>query len=529
MLPRNIIRHAAAVLTVALVATGTGEGIGWGTPAQAQDAQKSFTETLGELFRDTLGGPEDDQPAAPEPKAPDTTAQAPVAVPAQPVDSSAREVPASRSEMVMSFSPLVKQTAPAVVNVYADRTVTSRSPFDGDPFFEQFFGRSLPNRTQKQSSLGSGVIVQSSGIVVTNNHVIAGADDVRVALSDGREFESEVLLKDERFDLAVLKINSDGDFPTVGFGDSDAMEVGDLVLAIGNPFGVGQTVTSGIVSALARNRIGVSDFGFFIQTDAAINPGNSGGALIDMHGDLIGINTAIFSRSGGSNGIGFAIPANLVRAFALTAENGGDRFDPPYIGATFQPVTPDIAEALGMSKATGALVVDVDEEGPAAEAGLQSGDIITGFNGQPVEHPDALGYRLATAAIGETVDLAVTTNGGQETFSVKLIKTPEDKMVRPVPISGDSPFAGASVQPLTPGDAAQLKIRSDVKGLVITAVSQRSPAAQYGFRPGDVITSVNGLETTTPEALQEAADEGGFTIRFELIRNGRLIRQMLNR
>ncbi|TDH36366.1 DegQ family serine endoprotease [Pseudohoeflea suaedae] len=507
----------------------TGEGIGGAGQAQAQDAQKSFTETLGELFRDTLGGTEDAGSAAPEAEAPAPKAEAPVPAASQPVDVSARKVPASRSEMAMSFSPLVKQTAPAVVNVYADRTVTSRSPFDGDPFFEQFFGRSLPNRTQKQSSLGSGVIVQESGIVVTNNHVIAGADDIRVALSDGREFESKVLLKDERFDLAVLKINSDSQFPTVGFGDSDAMEVGDLVLAIGNPFGVGQTVTSGIVSALARNRIGVSDFGFFIQTDAAINPGNSGGALIDMHGDLIGINTAIFSRSGGSNGIGFAIPANLVRAFALTAENGGDRFDPPYIGASFQPVTPDIAEALGMRNATGALVVEVDEDGPAAKAGLHSGDIITGFNGQPVEHPDALGYRLATAAVGETVELAVTTNGGQETLSVKLIKTPEDRIVRPVPIGGDSPFAGISVQPLTPADASQLKIRSDIQGLVITAVAQQSRAAQYGFRPGDVITSVDGVGTTTPDALQDAADEGGFTIRFELIRNGRLIRQMFNR
>ncbi|MBA69029.1 MAG: serine protease [Rhizobiales bacterium] len=523
MLPHSPFRPVVVALALALVFGGVGEGFGGLSQARAQDeAEKSFTETLGELFRDTLSGPETDKPAE---DGPDASARPAT----QPAEAAAKEIPASRGEMVMSFSPLVKQTAPAVVNVYADRTVVRRSPFEGDPFFEQFFGRSLPNRTQKQSSLGSGVIVEKSGIVVTNNHVISDADDIRVALSDGREFESKVLLKDERFDLAVLKIDSSGEFPTVGFGDSDAMEVGDLVLAIGNPFGVGQTVTSGIVSALARNRIGVSDFGFFIQTDAAINPGNSGGALIDMHGNLIGINTAIFSRSGGSNGIGFAIPANLVRAFAMTAEAGGDRFDPPYIGATFQQVTPDIAEALGMAKATGALVVSVDEGGPAEEAGLRSGDIITAFNGQPIEHPDALGYRLATAAIGDTVDLTVTTNGGEETLAVELIKTPEDMIVRPVPIDGDSPFAGASVQPLSPADTSQLKLPSDLKGVVITAVAQQSLAAQYGFRPGDVITSVNGNATTTPEELQAAADERGFTIRFDLIRNGRRIRQMLNR
>ena len=216
----------------------------------------------------------------------------------------ARAVPQSRTEMQLSFAPLVKQTANAVVNVYAERVVERRSIFEGDPFFEEFFGQQMPNRTQKQSSLGSGVIVGKSGIVVTNNHVIEGADDIKVALADGREYPSKVILKDERVDLAVLKIESDEEFGVLPLGDSDAVEVGDLVLAIGNPFGVGQTVTSGIVSALARNQVKAGDFGFFIQTDASINPGNSGGGLINMNGELIGINTAIFSRGGGSNGVG---------------------------------------------------------------------------------------------------------------------------------------------------------------------------------------------------------------------------------
>ncbi len=220
-----------------------------------------------------------------------------------------KAVPESRTEMQLSFSPLVKQTANAVVNVYAEKLVERASPFDGDPFFERFFGQRMPNRSEKQSSLGSGVIVGADGTVVTNNHVIEGADDIKVALADGREFESKVVLKDDRLDLAVLKIQNGGPFETIPLGDSDRVEVGDLVLAIGNPFGVGQTVTSGIVSALARNQVTPgSDFGFFIQTDAAINPGNSGGGLIDMSGRLIGINTAIFSRGGGSNGVGFAIP-----------------------------------------------------------------------------------------------------------------------------------------------------------------------------------------------------------------------------
>lgn len=208
----------------------------------------------------------------------------------------AKTVPQSRTEMQLSFAPLVKQTANAVVNVYAERVVERRSIFSGDPFFEEFFGQRMPNRSEKQSSLGSGVIVGKNGIVVTNNHVIEGADDIKVALADGREFPCKIVLKDDRLDLAVLKIQSEGPFEIVPLGDSDAVEVGDLVLAIGNPFGVGQTVTSGIVSALARNQVSSGDFGFFIQTDAAINPGNSGGGLIDMNGQLIGINTAIFSK-----------------------------------------------------------------------------------------------------------------------------------------------------------------------------------------------------------------------------------------
>ena len=339
----------------------------------------------------------------------------------QPALAADRVVPGSDAELQYSYAPLVKQTAPAVVNVYAERMVTRRmSPLFSDPFFGQFFGQQMPGRSEKQTSLGSGVIVEKNGTIITNNHVIAGADDVRVALADGREFPCTVLLKDDRYDLAVLKIDSDEDFPTIPIGDSDAVEVGDLSLAIGNPFAVGQTVTSGIISGLARNSITDGEFGFFLQTDAAINPGNSGGALLDMQGELIGINTAIFSKGGGSNGIGFAIPANMVKVFLAAADRGDERFQRPYVGASFGPVTSDMAEALGLKAARGAIISAVRDASPAEKAGLRPGSVITAVNGVPVEHPDALLYRLTVIGIGEKADLTVERDG--KTFY--HVKTP---------------------------------------------------------------------------------------------------------
>ena len=353
--------------------------------------------TLGDLFRELLGGGESEPAPAPAPQPAAPAAPGPAAI-----DS--KRVPFGRAEMELSFAPLVKTTAPAVVNVYASQKVAARSPFAGDPFFEQFFGdQRMPPRLQQ--SLGSGVLVDPSGIVVTNFHVIRDADTVKVATSDGREFTSRTLLKDESLDLAVLKIDAPQPFPVVGIGNSDALEVGDLVLAIGDPFGVGQTTTSGIVSALARSNLGISDFGFFIQTDAAINPGNSGGALINMRGELVGINTAIYSRSGGSIGIGFAIPSNMVRAVVASAKSGNDYFERPYIGATFDAVTAQIAEALGLAQPSGALISEIIAGGPAAKAGLKPGDVVLGMNGAPIEHVEALGYRLATQPIGSDREL----------------------------------------------------------------------------------------------------------------------------
>jgi Do/DeqQ family serine protease len=436
-----------------------------------------------------------------------------------------KALPQSRTEIQLSFAPLVKQTANAVVNVYAEKMVERRSPFADDPFFEQFFGQQMPNRSEKQSSLGSGVIVGKNGIVVTNNHVIADADDIKVALADGREFACTIVLKDDRLDLAVLKIKSDGPFETIPLGDSDAVEVGDLVLAIGNPFGVGQTVTSGIVSALARNQIVSGDFGFFIQTDAAINPGNSGGALIDMNGQLIGINTAIFSRGGGSNGVGFAIPANLVKVFVASAEGGNGSFTRPFIGASFEPVTSEVAEALGLDRARGALVSSVIEGGPAEKAGIKPGQVIVAVNGIAVEHPDALGYRLTTVGIGHDAKVTVIDGGKSRDIDLTLAEAPETSPRDERLIEGRNPFAGAVVGNLSPRLADELRMPASSQGVVITQINRGSPASRVGFQPKDIVLAVNGTAIDKTATLEAITREDASLWRVEIERDGQRIRQ----
>lgn len=474
--------------------------------AAAPVAKHAFAEDqdpgLADVLTDLLRGAEGDNPTA----GPD------------------RRVPFGRDEVQLSFAPLVKQTAPAVVNVYASQTARVRSPFDGDPFFEQFFGRSQP---RAQSSLGSGVLVDPTGIVVTNFHVVKDADEVKVATSDGREFTSKVLLKDETLDLAVLKIDSDKPFPVVPIGDSDALEVGDLVLAIGNPFGVGQTTTSGIVSGLARSHIGVSDFGFFIQTDAAINPGNSGGALINMGGQLVGINTAIYSRSGGSIGIGFAIPSNMVHAFVDAAKAGRNFFERPYIGAQFEPVTPQIAESLGMDAPAGALVTSVESGGPAAKAGLKPGDVVLKMNSTILESVDALGYRLATQSIGAKATFDILSKGEQQALEIVLDRAPEGVSAATIKLRGRSPFAGAEVAQLSPRLAQRLGMRTDLKGVAIVGVDGGSPAAGFGFQPGDIVREVNGANITDAKTLQQAVGQTTRWWRFTVERDGQLMRQVL--
>ena len=322
----------------------------------------------------------------------------------------APSVPQSREQMALSFAPIVRQSAGSVVNVYGARVERRpQNPFMDDPFFRRFFGDGGFGVPQErvQRSLGSGVVVDASGLVVTNNHVIEGMSEVRIAFADKREVEATILLRDPRTDLAVLKLNNGKDLKALELGDSDRLEVGDIVLAIGNPFGVGQTVTQGIVSALARTQVGVGDAQSFIQTDAAINPGNSGGALVDMQGRLIGINTAIFSRSGGSHGIGFAIPAAMVRVVVDSAKAGATTVRRPWFGARLQALTADVADGLGLDRPAGSVVASVVEKGPAAEAGLRRSDVILAVDGVGVDDPEAFGYRFATRPIGGTASLTV--------------------------------------------------------------------------------------------------------------------------
>jgi Do/DeqQ family serine protease len=435
-----------------------------------------------------------------------------------------RRVPGSPAEMMASFAPVVQRVAPMVVNVYAAKTVANRNPFADDPFFRRFFD--LPGtmpREQVQRSLGSGVIVDPSGLVVTNNHVIEGADEVKVALADKREFEATLVLKDARSDLAVLRLKDGREqFPAIELGNSDDLQVGDLVLAIGNPFGVGQTVTHGIVSAVARTQVGITDFQFFIQTDAAINPGNSGGALVDLRGRLAGINTAIFSRSGGSQGIGFAIPANMVRVVVASAKSGGSAVKRPWLGAKLQDVTVEIAESLGLKRPGGALVANVSPGSPAARAGLKTGDLIVAVDGQTVDDPNAFDYRFATKPLGGSAHVGLLRGGKEMRVTVALEPAPDvprDELV----IRSRSPFLGAKVANLSPALAEELRIDAKSEGVAVVDVPNNSVAARYGFKRGDVIVSVNDQPIAKTRDLEKAAGEQTRSWNVTIQRGGQRI------
>lgn len=408
-------------------------------------------------------------------------------------------VPASRAEMQLSFAPVVRKVADSVVNVYGSRKRSEfRSPFAGDPFFERFFGK--PKR-RGGSSLGSGVIVGDNGTILTNNHVIENMDSVKIAFADGREFECEIVLKDKKSDLAVLKAKGDVEFKPIEIGDSDSVQVGDLVLAIGNPFGVGQTVTGGIVSAVSRSLAGINDYGFFIQTDAAINPGNSGGALVDMKGRLIGVNTMIYSKGGGSIGIGYAVPSNMAKVVLRSARTG-DRVNRPWIGAWFGNVTPEIAESLEMSRPAGALVVGVTHNSPAEKAGLKPGDIVLSINGRKVDHPETLGYRLDTIGIGNDAELEILSRSIRKRINMALLAPPETvpRDIRRLP--ENSQLAGAVVANLSPALAQEAGINRAVEGVVVLAVSRDSPAGYNGIAKGDIIRSVNGTKVESTQQLE---------------------------
>jgi serine protease Do len=431
-----------------------------------------------------------------------------------------RAIPTSRGEIMLSFAPVVKKAAPAVVNIFSKRQVQQPgfvSPLFDDPLFKRFFGDQFGAAPRKrvEQSLGSGVIVTPEGLVVTNHHVIAGAEAITVVLSDRREFEAQAIISDEQTDLALLAIDPQGEpLPVLELKDSDTVEVGDLVLALGNPFGVGQTVTSGIVSALGRTQVDITDFSSFIQTDAAINPGNSGGALITLDGKLIGINTAIFSRSGGSVGIGFAIPSDMVRTVIAAAETG--RIVRPWSGLSGQTLTADLAEAVDLDRPGGVIISEVHPEGPAATAGLKSGDVILNFDGHKIADAEDLRFRVATATLGEESTLAVRR--GDETFTaaLPLVAPPEDPPRNEIILRGKHPLAGAVAASLSPALSEELDLPGRWSGVVLIDIKRRSPAARLGFRPGDLLHAVNGRSFETSGELAEMLERGRTVQRWKI-------------
>lgn len=451
----------------------------------------------------------------------------------QPAPAQDKIAPASADDVEISFSPLVKKVAPAVVNIYAERIVRDRmaaAPFFDDPFFQRFFGRSSPfggmSRERVERSLGSGVIVEPTGLIVTNAHVIQNAEDVTVALRDGREFSADVILEDEPSDIALIQIREDvQDLPDVVLKPSDSLEVGDLVLAIGNPFGVGQTVTSGIVSALARSSLNINDFNFFIQTDAAINPGNSGGPLVAMDGGVVGINTAIFSRSGGNLGIGFAVPSEIV-ASIISAQKSGmfDEFGiiRPWLGVTAQKLSGEIAESLGRDSTLGALISDLHEASPFRKAGLKAGDVVLEVNDHTIRSPEELKFRMTMIPIGEAAELVFYRNGKKQTARVTTIKPPDTPPRNLTKLDGNNPLSGAVIGNLNPAFIAELGLKDlNASGVAVIDVAPRSPADRIGFEKGTLIREINGQAIENVNDVTRALQKGPGSRGWEMVLNHR--------
>jgi Do/DeqQ family serine protease len=407
----------------------------------------------------------------------------------------AQPLPSSRSDLEFSYAPLVKRVSPAVVNIYTATTMRVQRrlpfPFPGMP----------QDNSRVQNSLGSGVMVKSDGLIVTNAHVVRGADQIRVVLADRREFEAKLVTQDDRYDLALLRISGEGEkFPFLELRDSDSIEVGDIVLAIGNPFGLTQTVTGGIISALARSAGGVNDSSFFIQTDAAINPGNSGGALVSLDGRLIGINTAIYSQTGGSVGIGFATPSNIVARVIATGEKGG-RIVRPWLGISMQRVTPDIAAGLNLPRPTGLVVKDVFAKGPGELAGLKRNDVIIGLRDQTIDDEAGLRFRLATLSVGDTVPLRIVRGGKELTLQVPLMAPPEDPPRDRSALDGRQPLSGATVVNLSPAVAEEMGLIEWRPGVAVVEVEPGSYASRF-IKPGDMVIALNGKDVHSVAELK---------------------------
>jgi Do/DeqQ family serine protease len=413
-----------------------------------------------------------------------------------------RVVPRDAGAVKASFAPVVQATAPAVVNIAAQGTQTVR-----DPFWGQFY-------SQPTGSVGSGVIVRADGIVVTNNHVIEGMSDIRVSLADRREFPARVLLADPRSDIAVLQLTGVEDqLPVLRIDTSEDQQVGDLVLAIGNPFGVGQTVTNGIISALNRTETGISDSGSFIQTDAAINPGNSGGALVDMDGDLIGINTAIFSRSGSSSGVGFAVPATMVQQVVSSALGGESAVVRPWLGVSGDAVTSDRARQLGLDRPRGLVVTRVWDGGPGDDAGIREGDIIVSVDGTAVDDQGGLNFRVGTNAPGDSVRVGLLRGGREQTVTARVERLPGDASLERAMVIQSGALTGAQVLALNPAVADRLGVDPTSRGVIVGAVARGSYARQrVGLQTGDVVVEIDGRAVTAASQLNDLQRGAQITI-----------------
>ncbi|OYQ36103.1 serine protease [Sandarakinorhabdus cyanobacteriorum] len=434
-----------------------------------------------------------------------------VAAQIPPMDTSEvpRAVPAA-GQVALSFAPVVKAAAPAVVNIYT-ATVDRRPRNFNEEFMQRFFG-GAPVQPRVSQSLGSGVIVGADGLIITNNHVVEGADQILVSLADRREFKAKVLFADPRLDLALLKVETEGAaLPVIRMADSDRVEVGDVTVAIGNPFGVGQTVTTGIVSAVARTGIGVSDWQFFIQTDAAINPGNSGGALLDAQGRLIGVPTAIFSRSGGSNGIGFAIPSKMVRVFLNAADKG--KLVSGWIGVEGEPLTADTARQLGLDRPGGLLVTAVVPGSPGARAGIAVGDVLKSVDGKEVANGGQLRYSLATEGVGKALAVRIWRDRAERTVNVTLAAPPENPPRSLTKLSGRSILTGVTLGNLSPAYAQELGAGLPEQGVVVVAIDANAPAARF-LRPGALIETLGGQPVKSVADAVKLSDAGALIVRF---------------
>ncbi|MFC4669795.1 trypsin-like peptidase domain-containing protein [Seohaeicola nanhaiensis] len=441
---------------------------------------------------------------------------------AAPVAAETR-VPSSPAEISLGFAPLVKQAAPAVVNIYARRVIEAQqSPFADDPFFQQFFKGFGTPRPRVQNSLGSGVILSEDGYAVTNFHVVGMATEIRVVMADRREYNAQVVLADQDADLAILQLDGGKGLPHLELRDSDEVEVGELVLAIGNPFGVGQTVSSGIVSGLARSGIATgNERGYFIQTDAPINPGNSGGALIDVNGRLIGINTSILSRSGGSNGIGFAIPANLVAQFVSQARAGEHSFQRPWAGMAGQPVDGDLAGSLGLAVPEGIVISDMHDQSPFKAAGVEVGDVITHVDGEPVNSPSEMLFRMSIAGIGNATTIRLSRDGDTRELSVVMSQAPDEPPAEEVTLGDDTAVPGLRVARANPAVIARLPGALNVEGVVVTDPGPLG--ARAGFRLGDVLAQINGQDMATSGDVVRALTDPGRRLRVDILRGGQRV------